>query len=240
MNKSRASKEKKKPAKAAPARPSPAVPAAPLPPLFRRLDWLASLLAFGTVWIIYFLTLAPEQTLEDSGELCTGAFYAGIPHPPGYPFWTVYAWLWTKLLPWGNVAWRVEVGEATAAAMACGLAALMVSRGSSMIIEGIVDLKNIERRWENSLCLASGFVAGMLIGFNGFMWSQAVIVEVYTLSVLSLTGVLACMMRWIYAPHQWRYLCMAFFWYGICFNNHQSLLVIIMGMEIGIIAVSPR
>ena len=98
----------------------------PVPPLFRRVDWLALLIAFAVVWTIYFLTLAPEQTLEDSGELCTGAFYAGIPHPPGYPFWTIYAWLWTKLLPIGNVAWRVEVGESTAAAMACALVAFIV------------------------------------------------------------------------------------------------------------------
>src|ERR1044071_9416410 len=73
-----------------------------IPPLFRKIDWFALLISFAVVGIIYFLTLAPEQTLEDSGELCTGAFYAGIPHPPGYPFWTVYAWLWTKLLAWGD------------------------------------------------------------------------------------------------------------------------------------------
>src|SRR5882757_13873 len=107
------------------------------PALFRRIDWLALLIAFGGVWITYLITLAPELTLEDSGELCTGSFYAGIPHPPGYPFWAIYSWLWTVILPMGNVAWRVEVGEAFAAAMACGMVAMMVSRGSSMLIEGI-------------------------------------------------------------------------------------------------------
>ena len=68
---------------------------APVPPLFRRLDWLALAITFGVVWTVYLLTLAPELTLEDSGELVTGAFYAGIPHPPGYPVWTIYSWLWT-------------------------------------------------------------------------------------------------------------------------------------------------
>src|SRR5207247_2559926 len=101
-------------------------------------------------------------------------------------------------------------------------------------------LRNIDRRWENGLCIVSGFVAGMLIGFNGFMWSQAVIVEVYTLSVLSLTGVLVCLFRWIHAPHQRRYLYLAFFWFGICFNNHQSLLVIALGLEVAVVAVSAK
>src|SRR5688572_33245031 len=70
--------------------------------------------------------------------------------------------------------------------------------------------------------------------------SQAVIVEVYTLSVLSLAGVLVCMLRWIYAPHQHRYLYLAFFWFGICFNNHQSLLVVALGLEVAVMAVQPR
>ena len=118
-------------------KPPPVSAPAPVPPLFRKLDWLALAITFGVVWIVYLLTLAPELTLEDSGELVTGAFYAGIPHPPGYPVWTIYSWLWTALLPIGNMAWRVSVGQAFSGATACGLLALMVSRGSSMFMEGI-------------------------------------------------------------------------------------------------------
>src|ERR1041384_2492828 len=67
---------------AAPGKPAPpeAAPAAASAPLFRRTDWLTFLITFGIVWLGYFLTLAPEHTLEDSGELATGSFYAGIPH----------------------------------------------------------------------------------------------------------------------------------------------------------------
>ena len=82
-------------------------------------------------------------------------------------------------------------------------------------MEGVAELKTIARNWENAICVVSGFVAALLIAFNGFMWSQAVIVEVYTLSVLSLAGVLACLLRWMYAPHQRRYLYLAFFLFGI-------------------------
>src|SRR5512135_1922709 len=113
----------------------PAAPAAPapVPPMFRKIDWLTLLVTFGTMWIAYFLTLAPELTLQDSGELAVGSFYAGVPHPPGYPVWTIYTWLWTVLVPVGNIAWRVALGEATAGAMAAGFLALIVSRGSSML-----------------------------------------------------------------------------------------------------------
>ena len=110
---------------------------APVAPLFRRIDWIVMGIVFAVMWTIYLLTLAPELTLEDSGELCTGSYYAGIPHPPGYPFWAIYSWFWTAILPIGNVTWRVEVGESFALAMGCGMLALMVSRGSSMLIEAL-------------------------------------------------------------------------------------------------------
>ncbi|HEY9508613.1 MAG TPA: DUF2723 domain-containing protein, partial [Verrucomicrobiae bacterium] len=239
MEKPKSSAEKTTAAGAPPAKTAELEITPKLPPLFRRVDWLAFAVTLLFVFLGYYLTLAPEMTLEDSGELAVGSFYAGIPHPPGYPVWTLYTYLWT-LLPFGNVAWRVGLGCAVSGAMASALLALVVSRGSSMIIESIDDLKALSRRWEGAICLVSGFVAGTLVGFNGYMWSQSVIVEVYPLSVVSLMLVVVCLLRWTYAPHQYRYLYWAFFSYGICFNNHQSLLVIAMGMEVLIWLADPK
>jgi tetratricopeptide (TPR) repeat protein len=231
----RKEKSAKRPANAPAA---PVVPAVPVhvPPLFRAIDWFTFGITTLVIFTAYFLTLAPELTLEDSGELATGSFYAGVPHPPGYPTWTMYSWLFTVLLPFKNIAWRVAVSSAVAGALSCGLLAFLVSRGSSMMIEGIAGLKDIGRRWENAICVVSGFVAGCLIGFNGFMWSQSNIVEVYPFSVLSLMGVLLCLMRWIYAPHQRRYLYWAIFLYGVSFTNHQTLILACLGIEVAILA----
>src|SRR6266540_2560333 len=129
---------------------------------------------------------------------------------------------------------------AVSGALACGLIALLASRGSSMILEGIDEFKTLARRWENALCVLAGYVAGLLIGFNGFMWSQAVIVEVYPFSLLSFVGVLCCLLRWIYAPHQRRYLYWALFLFGICFTNHMTLIVAAMGIEVAIAAAQPK
>lgn len=239
-------KQKLKDVRSQTARPSPAAKLPPLepaqvPPLFRGIDWLALIIAFGVIWVVYFLTLAPELTLEDSGELCTGSFYAGIPHPPGYPFWAIYSWLWTKLLPMGNVTWRVEVGEASAAALACGLVAFMVSRGSSMLMEGIEELRDLTGKWEGAICLVSGTVAGLLLGFGGVMWSESVAINRISLfGVPWVCIVLLCLLRWIYAPHQRRYLYIAMFFFGICATIHQTLLVAAMGIEAAIIAAQPK
>jgi tetratricopeptide (TPR) repeat protein len=222
----------------------PSIPVAkppPVVPLFRPIDWFTLAFTSLIVFIVYFLTLAPNVTLEDSGELATGSFYAGIPHPPGYPFWAIYSWFWTAILPIGSVAWRVEVGEAFAAAMGCGLLAMMVSRGSSMLIEGIEELKTVSNKWENAICAVSGLVAGTLMGFDGFMWSESdVINRISLFGVPWLILVLLCLMRWMYAPHQKRYLYFAMFFYGICATIHQTLLLSAMGVEVAIAAVQPR
>ncbi len=71
------------------------------------MDWLA----FGITTLVtllgYCLTISPDLTLEDCGELAVGSMYAGVPHPPGYPVWTLYTWLFTKLVPISNIAFRV-------------------------------------------------------------------------------------------------------------------------------------
>src|SRR4051812_25181935 len=161
-----------------------------VPRLFQRWDWIAFWATTIIVFLGYFWTLAPVVTLEDSGELSVASFYAGVPHPPGYPVWTVYTWLFTVLFPFSNPAWRVGLSSAVAGAFSCGLVGLLVSRGSSMLMEGIPDLRNVESKWQHRINLVAGLAAGVLMGFNGFMWSQSVIVEVYPLSVLSLMGVL--------------------------------------------------
>jgi tetratricopeptide (TPR) repeat protein len=228
-------------AAAAKAPPAPQPAQGPVPPLFRRLDWLTMLATFGIVWVVYFICLAPQVTLEDSGELCTASYYAGIPHPPGYPFWTIYTWLWTVLVPFKNIAWRVALAEASTSAMACGVLALIVSRGSSMLMEGIEELKNMTGKWESCICVVSGLVAGLMLALGSSMWMQSVVINRISLfGVPWLLLVLALLMRWNYAPHQRKYLYTAFFFLGICSTIHQTLTMAIMGIQIGVAARQPK
>ncbi|HEX7654018.1 MAG TPA: DUF2723 domain-containing protein [Verrucomicrobiae bacterium] len=231
---------KVEPAKA-PAKPAEAAAPVKIPPMFRPIDWISLLIAFGTVWAAYLWTLAPELTLEDSGELCTGSFYAGIPHPPGYPFWAIWSYIWTVIVPFGNVAWRVEVGQSFASAMGCGLLALMVSRGGSMLIEGIEELKQVNRKWENAICLVAGVVAGMLLGFGGFMWKESVVINrISIFGVPWLLAMIALLMRWMYAPNQRWYLYFAMLFFGWIATIHQSLILSVLGVEVLIAMVLPR
>lgn len=212
----------------------------PLGRLLRPVDWLAFVLVSIIVMAGYLFTIAPDMTLEDSGELAVASMYAGVPHPPGYPVWTVYTWLFTKLLPFSNIAWRVAVSSAFAAAMSAGMVAMLVSRGSALILDSADLLKDRDSSLDNRISLATGFVSGMLLGFNGYIWSQAVIVEVYTIAVWSLMGVLFCLKKYSWFPHQRRHLYIACFLFGICLCNHQTLIVAAMGLEIFVLMADRR
>jgi tetratricopeptide (TPR) repeat protein len=208
--------------------------------LFRPTDWVTFLLVTLFVLAGYLYTVAPDLTLEDSGELAVGSMYAGVPHPPGYPIWTVYSWLFTQILPFSNIAWRVAVSSAVAAALSAGLTALLISRGSSLILEGMDLFKGLPARTENAITFVAAWVGGSLLGFNGFIWSQGVIVEVYTLAVLNLVALFCFLLKWMYAPEKRRYLHIAFFLFGLCLCNHQTLIVAAMGIQVAIAAADKR
>lgn len=232
-------KPDQKPKAAAGKPPTPAAPTpapAPVAPLFQKVDWLTFAITTFVVFIGYYFSLAPDLTLEDSGELAVGSMYAGVPHPPGYPVWTLFTWLICELVPFYNIAWRVALASAICGALGCGIISMMVSRGSAMIIEGFESLKGIEPKVLKAICVVSGYVGGMVMAFNGYLWSQAVIVEVYAISVLSLVLMLVSIMRWMHAPHQSRYIWWASFWLGICFTNHQTLLVAVLGLQVAVLA----
>ena len=220
----------------------PATRDEPLPAtaFFHRFDWIAGCLAALISFGVYFYTLAPDVTLEDSGELAVGSMYAGVPHPPGYPLWTIYSWVFTKILPFSNIAWRVAVSSAFAAALSCGIIAMMVSRGSMLMLEGMTQFRNLVGRQRQWLCLIAGLSAGLILGFNGFMWSQAVIVEVYTLGILTFALTLIFMMRWFFIPQKRLYLYLAYFSFGLCFTNHQTLIIAAVGLEILIVLADKK
>ena len=83
----------------------------------RRLDPFA-ILSFCIPLGIYLLTLAPSVTFFDSGEFITAVSSLGTAHSPGYPLFVNYAKPFTWL-PFGSIAFRVNIATAVSAALAC-------------------------------------------------------------------------------------------------------------------------
>ena len=95
---------------------------------FRRIDWWAFWIVSLVTLAVYVHTLAPTVTLEDSGELAVASDYLGVPHPPGYPIWTLITWFFQWIFPWvtynghPNPAWSVGLASAVAGVTASSTA----------------------------------------------------------------------------------------------------------------------
>ena len=186
--------------------------------VFQRVDWLSFCLCWILTLAIYLATLSPEVTLEMSGILATAANYGGVAHPPGFPLWTLYAWLFKTLLPFSNIAWRIAVSSAVATSLSNGMIALLVSRIGKTIAEelartGILTTSKIW--WLRFIC---GVIAGACYGFNGLTWQTAVVVDTKPLSICLFSIVLCLLVRWAYAPNDRHYLYGAFLAFGLAIS----------------------
>ena len=81
---------------------------------FQKVDWLCFGITTFLALTVYLLTLAPDVTLENAGIYPTAAMFPSPSIPPGHPIWAVYGWLFVKLVPFSNIAWRLNLASAVA------------------------------------------------------------------------------------------------------------------------------
>lgn len=216
-------------------------------PFFRRVDWLAFATTLLISLVAYTLTLSPSVTLEDSGELVVAADYLGVPHPPGYPIWTLLAWFFQWIFHFvtyqgqPNPAWAVGFMSACFGAGACALLALLVSRSGYDMLRGVDRLNALlGTTTERLLCWVGGVAGGLLFAFSSVQWSQAVIVEVYSLNAFFLTLILVLTYRWMCRPHEDKVLYATAFLFGLGLTNHQTLLFALPALLVAIAFRDPR
>jgi tetratricopeptide (TPR) repeat protein len=162
------------------------------------------LAAFLAVFGIGLHLLAPGLVAGDGGELVTAAFTFGIPHPPGYPLWTLIAHAFSSL-PVGCPAFRVTLLSLSSWALATALLGLLLAR-----------------RWGSGWqSFAVGYGFSFFIAFGPLCLFQAVRPEVFGLHYL----LSACFLWMILEP------CPAYFT-GSCFllglglAHHHTLLLV--------------
>ncbi|HZR05702.1 MAG TPA: DUF2723 domain-containing protein [Candidatus Udaeobacter sp.] len=167
------------------------------------------LLCAGSVFlvalILYSWTLAPTVTLTDSGELIVVARSLGIAHPPGVPLWIILAHL-ASLVPFGNVAVRINFSSALFAALACAMLTLAVAElttTASYLARSKRRKRAVQRsktaeepRFARLLLAAPALGAGLLMAFSRTLWSYATITEVYALNTLLILVIFFLMLRW--------------------------------------------
>lgn len=150
-------------------------------PLKARPGWMIGSAVGGLALVAYLFTLAPTITWRndgaDSGDLVTAAYTFGIPHPPGYPLYTLIAAAFARL-PFDEPARGVNLLSAICAAGAVTLLYIAITR---------ILLSTGNQDCDSHISAAS---VALVVAFSPLFWSQAVLAEVYALNALFVAALL--------------------------------------------------
>lgn len=178
-----------------------------LPPASR-----AALSAFLASLALYVATMAPELPPgHDSAELITAAAVLGIPHPPGYPLYTLLGHGFTALSG-GHPAWAMNLFSALSGALAAGLAAFAFSRLSGSAL--------------------AGAAAALAFAVARTPWRMAVGAEVFSLHLAVVAGLLALAAAWrdAEAPARRRLVAAGGLLLGLGLAHHQTVVLALPGL----------
>ncbi len=193
----------------------------------RLQAWLAPGVVFSLTLAVYGLTaptgLTWAHASADGGDLITAARVLGVPHPSGYPTWTLLAALFDQA-PLGTAAWRATLlsmlSGATAAALVAATVPWLASRNDPASTAG-------EPRSLRSspvvllLSLAPALVAGLALAFAPLLWGQATVAEVYALHACLAAAALWALVRWQACGDE-RWAAAAGLFLGLGLGNHLT------------------
>ncbi len=137
----------------------------------RRPRWLGPLLVAAALLPVYLTTMSRTVGQADTFEFQVVAPQLGIAHPTGYPLYLLLGKLFS-LLPFGSVAWRINVGTAVLATLA--------------LIFFFRFLWELWGSWETAV------LGAVVMGLTTTFWSQAIVAEVYALHAL-----VVCVALWL-------------------------------------------
>ena len=125
--------------------------------------------------LAYLLTVSTRLTCtnfgNDGGDFLAAILTAGIPHPTGYPTYTLLGIIFQQI-PVGDPYFRAVMLSWLPAAPGAGLLALWVRKFLEELPQYIA--------------IITALFAGIVWGLMPFLWSQAVIIEVHALQSLFL------------------------------------------------------
>jgi hypothetical protein len=172
---------------------------------------LLGLLAF----LLYARTLAPTVLLGDAGEFQFVPYLLGVAHPTGYPLYCLLGAAWSRLLPVGDIAYRLNLFSAFWAALAVGL----LYPTARLLLQGTVPTLSPPG---HRLIAA---IAALFFAVTPTFWSQAVIAEVYSLHLFLVISFLYLLLQWRERSSP-RWLQLAALCFGLGLAHHSTTLLL--------------
>ncbi len=180
--------------------------------MLKKVDFALSIGLGFVAFFLYLSTLAPTLLFADGGEFQFVPYLLGISHPTGYPLYLLSGWFWSHLLPWGDVAFRMNLFSAFWGGITVGLLYL-------------VGLLVLARAKLEPLYLRQGLagLAAFAFAASRTFWSQAIIAEVYTFNTFFVTLTLLLLLLW---ERDKRSLYLFAFTYGLSLTHHRTMALL--------------
>src|ERR1017187_2038910 len=223
--------------RAAPAPAAPPEPPQSLHAFFTPQDWIAAVVTFLISGFAFLYFMSPEVTLEDSGELVTGAFNFGGPHPPGYPLWAFLGWVWRHFVPFGNPAYRICLMSVLTGALVVGVLTLLMTRSIMMLLRSVTWAKDLEDSMKHWIALTIGATAALMFGFNRGVWLWACVPEMRVLNVFMFIITACTFFAWMMRPQRHGFLYATILLYALGLGVHQTVVVMAAPFMIGALAL---
>lgn len=191
----------------------------------KRLGRLGALGVALVALIGYALTLTHTVTWRhngaDSGDLVTAAFVYGIPHPPGYPLYTLLAFFFAR-----NGSLIAQVPFVEPAHGVAIFSALLMSAAVFVLARAGANLTPIPspdfRRGVGGELIPP--LAALAFAFAPLVWSQAIVPEVYALNLFFVALIL-----WSCVTHNSRRVYVAALAFGLGMAHHLSIVLLLPG-----------
>jgi hypothetical protein len=148
--------------------------------------------------------------------------YPSASRAPGHPLWALYGFIWIKLFPFSNIAWRLGIATTAAAALTCGVIASTVSQLGLLILND-PQFESWTAKEKKTALLVAATVSGLGLAFEKAFWKRAVVIDPWCLAALLFALTLFCSIRWGFDPSLKRWLFAAFFLAGIALCESQAL-----------------
>ena len=178
-----------------------------LAPITRLDVVLGAIMGLGAL-TLYVRTLAPDLQYADSGEFQTVIYSLGTTHPTGYQVYVLLGRLFT-LLPFGDLAYRVNLFSAFLGALTVSLMYLIVR---------ILAMRRL-----------AAITAALGLGVSPLFWYYAVFAESYVPSSAFMSGVILAVLLWrVSGKRQW--LALSGLLGGLSLGVHVSAALIAPGV----------
>ena len=201
-------------------------------------DWIAAFITTLISGLTFYYYMAPEVTLQDSGELVTGAFSFGVPHPPGYPLWALMGYIWSHfIVPFGNPAWRMGLLSVVTGALTVGFMTIIMTRSLRLLLHSLPWGDKIDESLQHWMALFIGASCALLFGFNRGVWLWACVSEMRVLNVFSFILTSCIFFAWTIQPHRRGFLNVMLLIFGLSLSNHQTIAVMAIPFAAGIFLV---